>query len=160
VAVRSLPGCLDHTRTQISRRTWVFLSLSPPSRDDYNIMRLVFLPRIDLRSLLICPLSLYVSRIPRAPTLARAPARPFARAPMCRYGDCSVLMRNTPPLEGVFNFREAGGIPTADGTRRIRPGVLYRSGAMNRMTDADLRWVCVEDGGLRRCVRWGGWVGV
>ena len=54
-------------------------------------------------------------------------------------------MRNTPPLEGVFNFREAGGIATADGTRRIRPGVLYRSGAMNRMTDADLRYQLFRD---------------
>ncbi|SEG17681.1 protein-tyrosine phosphatase [Actinacidiphila yanglinensis] len=32
-----------------------------------------------------------------------------------------------PRLNGVRNFRDVGGLPTADG-RRVRPGVLFRSG--------------------------------
>jgi protein-tyrosine phosphatase len=40
------------------------------------------------------------------------------------------------PLEGGVNFRELGGYPTVDG-RRVRRGMLYRSGAMASLTDAD-----------------------
>ncbi len=41
------------------------------------------------------------------------------------------------PFESVLNFREMGGLPAADG-RRIRPGVLYRSGHWSQATDADV----------------------
>ena len=39
-------------------------------------------------------------------------------------------------LEGAFNFRDFGGYPTVDG-RSVRRGVLYRSGALSGITDAD-----------------------
>jgi protein-tyrosine phosphatase len=44
------------------------------------------------------------------------------------------------PLEAVFNFRDVGGYETVDG-RRVRAGVVYRSGPLQRMTAADLERV-------------------
>lgn len=41
-----------------------------------------------------------------------------------------------PELAGVRNFRDLGGLPTADG-RRVRPGVLFRSGHLAHATEAD-----------------------
>ncbi|MEV3853657.1 tyrosine-protein phosphatase [Streptomyces sp. NPDC050095] len=41
-----------------------------------------------------------------------------------------------PELSGVRNFRDVGGLPTVDG-RRVRPGVLYRSGHLAHATDED-----------------------
>jgi protein-tyrosine phosphatase len=41
------------------------------------------------------------------------------------------------PFEGVDNFRDYGDYPTASG-RRIKRGLLYRSAAHGRATDADL----------------------
>lgn len=41
-----------------------------------------------------------------------------------------------PELTGVRNFRDVGGLPTADG-RRVRPGVLFRSGHLAHATAAD-----------------------
>jgi len=41
------------------------------------------------------------------------------------------------PLEGGFNLRDMGGYPAADG-RKVRHGVLYRSGIMSMLTDPDL----------------------
>ena len=41
-------------------------------------------------------------------------------------------------LEGAFNFRDFGGYPTVDG-RAVRRGVLFRSGALSGLTDADKR---------------------
>ncbi|MGH3314399.1 MAG: tyrosine-protein phosphatase [Streptomyces sp.] len=41
-----------------------------------------------------------------------------------------------PALTGVRNFRDVGGVPTADG-RRLRHGVLYRSGHLAHATDED-----------------------
>ena len=40
-------------------------------------------------------------------------------------------------LEGAPNFRDLGGLPTADG-RRVRTGRLFRSGVLDALTDADL----------------------
>lgn len=39
-------------------------------------------------------------------------------------------------LEGVSNFRDAGGMATVDGGR-VRRGLLYRSSRLSRLTDAD-----------------------
>ncbi|MEE4544114.1 tyrosine-protein phosphatase [Streptomyces sp. V4-01] len=39
-------------------------------------------------------------------------------------------------MTGVRNFRDVGGLPTADG-RRVRPGVLFRSGHLAHATDDD-----------------------
>lgn len=53
------------------------------------------------------------------------------------------------PLEGAINFRDAGGYLTADG-RRVRTGLVFRSGALHRLSAEDerrltalgIRWVC------------------
>jgi protein-tyrosine phosphatase len=42
------------------------------------------------------------------------------------------------PAEGIPNLRDVGGYPSADG-RRVRLGLLYRSTALDRATDADLQ---------------------
>ncbi len=49
-------------------------------------------------------------------------------------------------LEGQSNFRDLGGYETIDG-RRVKRGVLYRSGELGRLTDDDVR--VVERLGLR-----------
>ncbi|MFF8933585.1 tyrosine-protein phosphatase [Streptomyces paradoxus] len=41
-----------------------------------------------------------------------------------------------PELAGVRNFRDVGGLPTVDG-RRVRPGVLFRSGHLAHATGED-----------------------
>ncbi|MFF9163784.1 tyrosine-protein phosphatase [Streptomyces longwoodensis] len=41
-----------------------------------------------------------------------------------------------PELAGVRNFRDVGGLPTVDG-RRVRPGVLFRSGHLAHATAED-----------------------
>lgn len=41
-----------------------------------------------------------------------------------------------PELAGVRNFRDVGGLPTLDG-RRVRHGVLFRSGHLAHATDTD-----------------------
>ncbi|PKW11287.1 protein-tyrosine phosphatase [Streptomyces sp. 1222.5] len=41
-----------------------------------------------------------------------------------------------PELAGVRNFRDVGGLPTVDG-RRVRQGVLFRSGHLAHATPAD-----------------------
>ncbi|MFJ5838167.1 tyrosine-protein phosphatase [Streptomyces shenzhenensis] len=41
-----------------------------------------------------------------------------------------------PELAGVRNFRDVGGLPTADG-RRVRRGVLFRSGHLAHATETD-----------------------
>lgn len=40
------------------------------------------------------------------------------------------------PLEGGFNLRDMGGYATADG-RRVKRGMLFRSGMMSMLTEAD-----------------------
>lgn len=45
-----------------------------------------------------------------------------------------------PALTGVRNFRDVGGLPTADG-RRIRHGVLYRSGHLAHATPEDIAFL-------------------
>ncbi|HZX38843.1 MAG TPA: tyrosine-protein phosphatase [Streptomyces sp.] len=41
-----------------------------------------------------------------------------------------------PELAGVRNFRDVGGLPTADG-RRVRHGLLFRSGHLAHATESD-----------------------
>ncbi|MGA5131120.1 tyrosine-protein phosphatase [Streptomyces olivoreticuli] len=45
-----------------------------------------------------------------------------------------------PELAGVRNFRDLGGLPAADG-RRVRPGVLFRSGHLAHATEEDRRFL-------------------
>jgi protein-tyrosine phosphatase len=42
------------------------------------------------------------------------------------------------PLDGALNFREVGGLPTADG-RRLRRGRLFRSDTLQFLTEASVR---------------------
>ena len=44
------------------------------------------------------------------------------------------------PLEGASNLRDLGGWPAAGG-RRVRPGLVYRSATLARLTEADQRQV-------------------
>lgn len=44
------------------------------------------------------------------------------------------------PLEGGFNLRDMGGYATADG-RTVRRGMLFRSGIMSMLTEADERYL-------------------
>lgn len=45
-------------------------------------------------------------------------------------------VQDEPPLTGVRNFRDVGGLPTVDG-RRVRYGHLYRSGHLAHATADD-----------------------
>ncbi|MEU1404055.1 tyrosine-protein phosphatase [Streptomyces sp. NPDC005728] len=49
-----------------------------------------------------------------------------------------------PELAGVRNFRDVGGLPTVDG-RRVRPGVLFRSGHLAHATAADAAFLTTLD---------------
>lgn len=53
------------------------------------------------------------------------------------------------PLEGASNFRDLGGYETEDG-RRVRWRKVFRSGALDRLTDADL--AALDDLGLKSIV--------
>lgn len=41
------------------------------------------------------------------------------------------------PLDGAFNFRDVGGLATCDG-RAMRPGILFRSDELSRLSARDL----------------------
>jgi protein-tyrosine phosphatase len=45
-----------------------------------------------------------------------------------------------PELSGVRNFRDVGGLPTADG-RRVSPGRLFRSGHLAHATETDAEFL-------------------
>lgn len=44
------------------------------------------------------------------------------------------------PLEGASNFRDMGGLYTADGYK-VRRGLLFRSGVMTSLTEADMAYL-------------------
>ena len=48
------------------------------------------------------------------------------------------------PLDGGSNFRDMGGYFTADG-RQVRRGLLFRSGAMTSLTEADQAYLAAFD---------------
>jgi protein-tyrosine phosphatase len=50
----------------------------------------------------------------------------------------AVAMAQSPQISGALNFRDLGGLQTADG-RVVRSGLIYRSGELNSLTDADLK---------------------
>jgi protein-tyrosine phosphatase len=52
-------------------------------------------------------------------------------------GDKLHLADRLVKLDGTDNFRDAGGYRTADG-HWVKMGVVYRSNALNNLTDADL----------------------
>lgn len=53
------------------------------------------------------------------------------------------------PLEGGSNFRDMGGLFTADG-QRVRRGLLFRSGVMTSLTEADMDYL--DQFGFQRVV--------
>ena len=53
------------------------------------------------------------------------------------------------PLHGAVNFRDVGGLDAANG-KKVRRGLLFRSDALARLTDADLR--VVDRLGLRTII--------
>lgn len=71
-------------------------------------------------------------------SLAAAP-RPYFRLHTRGGRDITVAERVL-PLEGGRNFRDLGGYRTESG-RQVRWGLLYRSGAMAGLTDADYRYL-------------------
>ncbi|MFJ3235537.1 GNAT family N-acetyltransferase [Streptomyces sp. NPDC086787] len=44
------------------------------------------------------------------------------------------------PFEKLHNFRDLGGYPTADGRHRVRPGLLYRSDSLGKLTEGTSDW--------------------
>ena len=52
-------------------------------------------------------------------------------------GQTRLVAERHVPLDTMFNVRDVGGYPTADG-RRVRYGALYRSGVVDPRSDADL----------------------
>ncbi len=52
----------------------------------------------------------------------------------------AILSERIIPLEGAFNFRDIGGYRTTDG-RRIRQGLVYRSGGLHGLTESDLAFM-------------------
>jgi protein-tyrosine phosphatase len=65
-------------------------------------------------------------------------ATPHGRAPAMQH-DTTPHARLL-PLQGGQNFRDLGGYRTRSG-RTVRWGLLYRSGAMNGLTDADFAYL-------------------
>lgn len=45
-----------------------------------------------------------------------------------------------PPMDAVTNFRDLGGYATSDG-RRVRTGLVYRSGALHHLSENDLAFL-------------------
>ena len=52
----------------------------------------------------------------------------------------SVPSGSEPHLTGVRNFRDVGGLPTTDG-RRVRDGVLFRSGHLAHASEQDAEFL-------------------
>ncbi len=50
------------------------------------------------------------------------------------------MMTSIVPIKNGINFRDLGGISTVDG-RKIRPGMLYRSGAFCHLTESDTDFI-------------------
>jgi len=65
--------------------------------------------------------------------------RPYVRIEDDK-GEWIVVGERVLPLEGGINFRDLGGYPTPDG-RQVRWGALFRSGAMDTLTDGDYAYL-------------------
>jgi|GEM_PF-464732 protein-tyrosine phosphatase len=70
------------------------------------------------------------------------------------YTDPDSLIRQPPrdfdgfiPLEGAINFRDIGGYQTEDG-KHVRRGMIYRSGALGKLTESDMQ--TLREIGIRR----------
>lgn len=47
-------------------------------------------------------------------------------------------------MDNVFNFRDLGGIPTADG-RKVKSGLFFRSGLLDFANDNDIAFLKTLD---------------
>jgi protein-tyrosine phosphatase len=65
------------------------------------------------------------------------PGRHYVSVTPCSGGRALVAAERRLPFEGVRNFRDLGGYPTADG-RRVCWGKVFRSDALHNLTEADL----------------------
>ena len=82
-----------------------------------------------------------MNRVRVALLLAAAIASPLAAPALAKEAAAPIpAQQRLLPLEGGQNFRELGGYKTSDG-REVKWGMLYRSGAMNRLTEADFRYL-------------------
>ncbi|HEX7822924.1 MAG TPA: tyrosine-protein phosphatase [Sphingobium sp.] len=97
-------------------------SFTPARR---GLLHALALPVVTLPAL-----ALIASTLPLSPALAKAPVTTAVTASHPR------LL----PLEGGQNFRDLGGYRTVDG-HRVKWGLIYRSGAMNRLTPADFQYL-------------------
>ena len=79
-------------------------------------------------------------------TTLLAAAVPPATFAVAQSAGPSVRHQRVLPLEGGQNFRDLGGYRTAQG-RQVKWGLLYRSGAMNRLTERD--FALLEARGIR-----------
>lgn len=69
----------------------------------------------------------------------------FAATPEQR----ALIERHLIPMEGGRNFRDLGGYQTEDG-RQVKSGLLFRSGVLHHLSDADYRKI--EELGIRTVV--------
>src|SRR6185437_16986790 len=69
--------------------------------------------------------------------------RALARTTPLRYAPPVTTSAREP--EGIHNFRELAPYPLSSG-QRIRPGAIYRSGALELMTADDCSWLTGEVG--------------
>ena len=67
-----------------------------------------------------------------APNAATQPADAQSARPLAE----PMSYRRLLPLDGGSNFRDIGGYPVTDG-RRVKRGLLFRSGAMTGLTEED-----------------------
>jgi protein-tyrosine phosphatase len=63
-----------------------------------------------------------------------------------KHDDPAVPQDRLIALEGGRNFRDLGGYPTVDG-RRVRWGLMFRSGSLSGLTEAD--WDSLTRRGIR-----------
>ncbi|MEX0739903.1 MAG: tyrosine-protein phosphatase [Pseudohongiella sp.] len=56
----------------------------------------------------------------------------------------ALIERHLIPMEGGRNFRDLGGYQTEDG-RQVKSGLLYRSGVLHHLTDADYKKIDALD---------------
>ena len=81
------------------------------------------------------------------PTSSALQARPVAVAPVSGpVAPAGIAPSRVVPLQGGRNFRDLGGYRTADG-RKVKWGLLYRSGSMTGLTADD--YAALEKRGIR-----------
>ncbi len=78
-----------------------------------------------------------------------APARGYFILKNSRTGEVTRVAERVVPLEAGSNFRDLGGYPAAGG-KRVRWGMIYRSGGTPLLTDGDL--ATIHDLGLANMI--------